>query len=375
MDPLMDLQDFIRKYPELVAEYNEWRGALVGPVRLESRKAEVVKGGKEGVAKGTTLQGSGSASSSRLRGKLVPEVRECLLSGPKTTEEMKKLVQRKHPTLEIREEDLISTLNAKELDALQVRGVWVLAGTGTESHDKFRKTLLTLFKSKDSVTRQDVMEEYERVHGERCKLSDYIIRQQLREIAEKIEDGGGCIFRVTGANGAKTADILTPRAWQSSPFFVEPLRPPSLQAKASWKTLEAELQYQAQHCHDKIQKDLGNLHAQVLNEVHAAVAQELQLVSRSFNGFQAVQLQAAQDMVKLRESIRQLQGDIQQLSQEQEVHKKEAADVLAEAPGAWDDLGLTPKETPSPGKRMKTDTPKAREVFMALTLEKRTPWC
>lgn len=33
MDPLMDLQDFIRKYPELVAEYNEWRGALVGPVR------------------------------------------------------------------------------------------------------------------------------------------------------------------------------------------------------------------------------------------------------------------------------------------------------------------------------------------------------
>lgn len=121
------------------------------------------------------------------------------------------------------------------------------------------------------------------------------------------------------------------QAWQSSPFFVEPLRPPSLQAKASWKTLEAELQYQAQHCHDKIQKDLGNLHAQVLNEVHAAVAQELQLVSRSFNGFQAVQLQAAQDMVKLRESIRQLQGDIQQLSQEQEVHKKEAADVLAEA--------------------------------------------
>eukprot|EP00913_Durusdinium_trenchii_P019636 g18460.t1 len=121
------------------------------------------------------------------------------------------------------------------------------------------------------------------------------------------------------------------QAWQSSPFFVEPLRPPSLQAKASWKTLEAELQYQAQHCHDKIQKDLGNLHAQVLNEVHAAVAQDLQLVSRSFNGFQAVQLQAAQDMVKLRESIRQLQGDIQQLSQEQEVHKKEAADPWASA--------------------------------------------
>eukprot|EP00435_Cladocopium_sp_Y103_P002241 s41_g1.t1 len=52
------------------------------------------------------------------------------------------------------------------------------------------------------------------------------------------------------------------QAWQSSPFFVEPLQPPPLQAKAGWKTLEAELQYQSQYCHDKIQRDMGNLHAQ-----------------------------------------------------------------------------------------------------------------
>ena len=58
----------------------------------------------------------------------------------------------------------------------QVRGVWVLARTGTESHDKFRKTLsrpfansefrnlalhqhprLSLFRHRDSVTRQEVM--------------------------------------------------------------------------------------------------------------------------------------------------------------------------------------------------------------------------
>ena len=65
----------------------------------------------------------------------------------------------------------------------QVRGVWVLARTGTESHDKFRKTLsrplqssefrnlalhdhprLTLFRHRDSVTRQEVMVEPE-MHG------------------------------------------------------------------------------------------------------------------------------------------------------------------------------------------------------------------
>lgn len=179
-------KDFQRRFPALVAEYHTW---------LESRRAEVGKAGKtQGVARSAQ-----ASSASRFRGQLVPEVRECLLTGPKTTEEMKKLVQRKHPTAEIREEDLLASLNAKELDAIQVRGVWVLAGTGTESHDKFRKTLLTLFKHRDSVTRQDVMDEYERVHGERCKLSDYIIRQQLREIAEKIDDGGQAFYVVKGA--------------------------------------------------------------------------------------------------------------------------------------------------------------------------------
>ena len=80
--------------------------------------------------------------------------------------------------------------------------------------------------------------------------------------------------------------------WHSSPFFLEPLRPPTLQAKAGWKTLEAELQHMAQHVHDKLQRDLSNLHAQLLNEVQAAVKQELMVVSRSFNGLQAVQSQA-----------------------------------------------------------------------------------
>jgi len=91
---------------------------------------------------------------------------------------------------------LLGVLSMEELDALQaltvlqssrqkqvlaflfdqVRGVWVLARTGTESHDKFRKTLsrplqsrefrnlalhdhprLALFRHRDSVTRQEVM--------------------------------------------------------------------------------------------------------------------------------------------------------------------------------------------------------------------------
>lgn len=184
-------QDFMHRYSELVRESDDW---------LESRRTEVIKAGKEssGGATGSRLQASAGASS-RMRARLLPEAREALLSGPKTTEELKRLIQRKHPTEEIREEDLLGVLSMEELDALQVRGVWVLARTGTESHDKFRKTLLTLFRHRDSVTRQEVMEEYQQTYGERCKLSDYVVRQQLREIAEKVEDGPQTVYIVKGA--------------------------------------------------------------------------------------------------------------------------------------------------------------------------------
>ncbi|CAJ1406334.1 unnamed protein product [Effrenium voratum] len=110
-----------------------------------------------------------------------------------------RLLQRKHPTEEIREEDISTILQAADLGAMQVRGVWVLASTGTEAHDRFRRTLLGLFKHRETVTRQDVMEEYERVYNERCKLSEYVIRQQLREVAEKLEQGGQAIYVVKGA--------------------------------------------------------------------------------------------------------------------------------------------------------------------------------
>ncbi|CAE7503714.1 unnamed protein product [Symbiodinium pilosum] len=184
-------QDFLHRYPELAREFDDW---------LETRRAEVIKAGHHQGAGSSGIKPQASVgANTRMRARLLPEAREALLTGPKTTEELKRLIQRKHPTEEIREEDLLGVLSMEELDALQVRGVWVLARTGTESHDKFRKTLLQLFRHRDSVTRQDVMDEYQQTYGERCKLSDYVVRQQLREIAEKMEDGGQIVYVVKGA--------------------------------------------------------------------------------------------------------------------------------------------------------------------------------
>jgi len=181
-------QEFLNRFPDLAKEFDDW---------LEQRRVEVVKAGNQGPVAGGSKQASGA--NARMRARLLPEAREALLTGPKTTDELRRLIQRKHPTEEIREEDLLAVLSKEELDAFQVRGVWVLARTGTESHDKFRKTLLSLFRHRDSLTRQDVMEEYEQMYGERCKLSDYVVRQQLREVAEKIDDGGRTVYVVKGA--------------------------------------------------------------------------------------------------------------------------------------------------------------------------------
>lgn len=121
------------------------------------------------------------------------------------------------------------------------------------------------------------------------------------------------------------------QAWQSSPFFVEPLQPPPLQAKAGWKTLEAELQYQSQYCHDKIQRDMGNLHAQVLNEVHAAVAQELQRIHHNMSALHGTQTEAHRDREQMWDAIGQVHVEFQQIRKENEDRSKELSEVLAEA--------------------------------------------
>lgn len=121
------------------------------------------------------------------------------------------------------------------------------------------------------------------------------------------------------------------QAWQSCPFFVEPLQPPPLQAKAGWKTLEAELQYQSQYCHDKIQRDMGNLHAQVLNEVHAAVAQELQRVQHNMTVLHGTQTEAHREREQMWDAIGQVHVEFQKIRKENEDRSKELSEVVAEA--------------------------------------------
>lgn len=94
-----------------------------------------------------------------------------------------------------------------------------------------------------------------------------------------------------------------PEVWHFKPFPMGNLNPPPLLAKPNLKTLEEELHRQAQHCHDKLQKDMDSMHAQVLSEVHRAVAQEL---AGAAHKIASVQSESKADVEALRSTVSQL---------------------------------------------------------------------
>lgn len=120
-----------------------------------------------------------------------------------------------------------------------------------------------------------------------------------------------------------------PDAWNFQPFRSKPFNPPPLQNAPNLKTLEAELHLQAHHCHDKIREDLDSLHAQVLNDVHTAVAQELAAAAVHVA---SVQSQTKAELEELRETMHQLCEEAKYMRSRREediAAGKEANDALA----------------------------------------------
>merc|ERR1719203_2069374 len=76
--------------------------------------------------------------SLRHRSRMMGEVREALTSCAMTLAELRRTVQKKNPTTAIREEELLAVLEHPDLEAAQVRDLWLLGRTGNEANDKFR---------------------------------------------------------------------------------------------------------------------------------------------------------------------------------------------------------------------------------------------
>merc|ERR1712196_200035 len=114
-------------------------------------------------------------------------VRKVLTASAMTLPELRVLIQRRNPQSAIRDEDLRAVLQDASLAAVQVRDLWVLSRTGNDKQDAFRQVLVSLFRSRDSVSKQEILAEYTRVNGGQADFSDYVLRGLLRELTERVD--------------------------------------------------------------------------------------------------------------------------------------------------------------------------------------------
>mmetsp|Transcript_16125 Transcript_16125/g.35432 ORF Transcript_16125/g.35432 Transcript_16125/m.35432 type:complete len:314 (-) Transcript_16125:58-999(-) len=167
--------DFQRRFPDITAEFNLW---------WQKHRDKVIAASKSNTG---SSDKSVANAWKRHRDDLLTEAKGALATGAMTTAELRRYMQKKNPKQVIREEEVQRALTEAAADFYQVRHVWLLGPTGNAANDKFRSTLVSLYKQRDAATKAEIVAEYERQHGERCKLSDYAVRVFLREIADKTE--------------------------------------------------------------------------------------------------------------------------------------------------------------------------------------------
>lgn len=158
--------------------------------------------------------------------------------------------------------------------------------------------------------------------------------------------------------------------WNFQPFQTKPLNPPPLQTRPDLKTLEAELHLQAQHCHDKIREDLDSLHAQVVNDMHTAVSQELAAAAVHIA---SVQSQAKADLDELRDTVHQLCEEAKYIRTRHEEYTaagKEANRILAQqCSGALGDEVTSLREEASVLERLLKEQMEQLEKVFTLRMQ------
>lgn len=171
--------EFIKRMPHVVAEWDEW---------WKRRKNEITQTLNKANSAGAVVPvTSAKVGIAQQMSKLHNEVLEALALGARTLPELQRHIQKNNTTVAIREDMLLEVLQKNETDAIQVRNLWMLRRTGDEESDKFREVLQQIFRVRDFVSKTEIGAEYERIHGHRCPLSDFAMRTQLRDVAERSE--------------------------------------------------------------------------------------------------------------------------------------------------------------------------------------------
>lgn len=187
-------EEFLSQFPAFREENQAWWQKHIKEVTARSNSIERPRGPKQ-VMKQMAL----ANATVRQRHHWVAEVRELLALGAKTSQEVQRFLQGRNARMVVKEEEVIAALENPQAEVRKVRHLWVLSKMGTEAVDKLRDILFQLLELSDRVSKETLLTEYMHTYGLRCTLSDFVVRQVLREVAEREE---GDIYRIkTGMVG------------------------------------------------------------------------------------------------------------------------------------------------------------------------------
>merc|ERR1712194_896159 len=175
--------EFLKHFPEIVKEFEEfWQKHQVTTTqRVQTERASKPNRQQQS-------QRAAEGHQKRNMSRLATEIRTILTTGAVTLPELRREIQKKNTTTVIRDEQLLSALQGEELECQQVRDLWVLGTTGNELNDKFREVVHGIFRGKDTVSNSEILGEYEAKLGKKPSLSSFVMRNLIREVAEKLDN-------------------------------------------------------------------------------------------------------------------------------------------------------------------------------------------
>ncbi|KAF4714275.1 hypothetical protein FOZ63_003222, partial [Perkinsus olseni] len=127
----------------------------------------------------------------KLTNNAVNRVKERIGKAVASVTEIRKLLQTLYP------QDIVTDANAveamKQAGGMKIRDKWILTSTGHKEIDTYRSVLLAIYRMKDSATKKEITDEFERVSGKKCTLTDHAIRRLIKEFADL--KSGRWVFR------------------------------------------------------------------------------------------------------------------------------------------------------------------------------------
>lgn len=115
-------------------------------------------------------------------------------NGVTDVEELRKAIQARTPEKLIPLDSVPALLSSA--GAVQVRpDWWVLESLGNLQLDTYRGALIQIYRTRDSVTKVEILAEFDRLTGRPCDLTDHELRKTLKEFARL--DRGRWNFRGT----------------------------------------------------------------------------------------------------------------------------------------------------------------------------------